>query len=75
MSTEQKVTPWFDGSVEPLRTGVYRLATQQKACWAVWTGLFWLKASATRRGAWSRVGKGPQHIETRKPLAWCGLAQ
>ena len=51
-----KYTPWFDGSVKPVRDGVYETDSlgSKKACYQHWNGIFWGLASTSPFIAFAR---------------------
>ena len=40
-----KLTPWFPGSVKPVRPGVYERRTWRTLIYSQWTGGVWMGAS------------------------------
>jgi hypothetical protein len=68
-----KLTPWFDGSVKPVRPGVYERAFGPDAPprYAEWTGWQWLESRGTVRSA-------PRSLKvsaTQSAAGWRGLAE
>jgi hypothetical protein len=68
-----KLTPWFDGSVKPVRNGRYRAQDMQMNCSCCWIELEW------RNGEWFSnlfdSGRFNTHFFTTQLRRWRGLAQ
>jgi hypothetical protein len=67
---KSKKTPWFDGSVKPVRLGVYQRRYVGGARYARWTGRYWCLP-------WRRVATAAQDTAASffERLPWRGLAE
>jgi hypothetical protein len=73
VTKKPKLTQWFDGSVKPVRDGVYQRSPANSEY-----GLYWL----FKDGAWRYGGDGhPRHVRLgarakspQQDLPWRGLA-
>jgi hypothetical protein len=79
MSTEQQLTPWFDGSVKPVRKGVYERFGEGWGLsdFALWDGRRWMCGHETPEGAdslvmWESMFQ-PHHGDT--DFQWRGLTK
>lgn len=63
MSREMKLTPWFDGSVKPVRVGWYERAYGNGNFPCTWDGKKW------------RIDGARSEYSMAQKLPWRGLAQ
>jgi hypothetical protein len=74
--SQATLTPWFDGSVKPARSGVYQREWPVSVMFAEWTGYQWMRAAYTAAAA-----KRQTEISFQQPdggngtVRWRGLAQ
>ena len=68
---EMKLTPWIDGSIKPVRAGVYeREYGTEIPCYCEFDGSAWHWMHHTVEGA-----SGALHMSPRKNLPWRGIAE
>lgn len=73
--SRSKTTPWFPGSVKPVRKGVYQRTSRIPSAnsflvYSFWNGKFWL-LNATYLANATRTSVGSAYQD----LPWRGLAQ
>lgn len=75
LGARRPLTDWFDGSVAPVRVGVYLRRTDLGIFYSYWDGSHWCRNA--------RLSKGPAQAfknavelgrSSRETLAWCGLS-
>jgi hypothetical protein len=73
MSNEQKLTPWFDGSVRPERVGLYQRENRvfKHVDYSYWNGVFWGGWAEQKQSALNNCGTRSSAQDFR----WRGLAQ
>lgn len=66
-----ELTPWFNGQIKPVRPGVYEREFPNRALYAEWTGVQWLCARLSVKGAIKERDVSLQ----QDTIHWRGLAQ
>lgn len=67
---KSKHTPWYPGSVNPARTGVYKVVFWRRVVYANWNGSYWGTGYYTPHEClFSRASA------TCRPIRWRGLKE
>jgi hypothetical protein len=71
MSTEQEVTPWFDGSVNPVRKGAYQRQSRM-GLYSYWNGHKWEAGCNSAARANDRADPSDRWASDDQDAPWRG---